>query len=205
LIIKEVKMMRHFNLIIISLLAFFLVGCATTNEQVKLKYSPRLRHYPHASHAKTLSVNKFTDVRGGNPNLITHKINEDYQQASGMYLAEKSLADILTQGLKMTLTKAGYKLTKHGDYVLDSELLRVHTFYDSGLISYTDHFSLQVEFTLTNRKTGAQVWDKILTGYSKYSSSEHREHPLRIEFRRAVNDLFYKLLSDQGFKIVMKQ
>lgn len=197
--------MKYYKLIILAILVVVISGCALTDEQVPLNYVPKSYTNLGVHPSKTIFVNEVTDSRGEDPKLIAHKINEDYENATGTFLAEKSMSSILKNGLELSLKQAGYHLLKNSPYELNATLLSIHTYVDAGAFSCVQHMAIQMEFTLVDRKTDNEVWNQIFTGRGIYSSQENVDQPIRNLFVRATNNLFKQLLSDDSFRVVMKK
>ena len=184
---------------------FLIGGCATTDEKVMLNYTPQVAKRSLAHQTKPIYVKEVTDARQENPKLIMHKINANYEDASGRYLSERPLADIFKHAIEVSLQQAGYHLAGDANYQLSASILNVHSSIEEELFSSIQHMSIQVEFTLVDKRSKEEVWDQIFTGRGQYSSKENLSEPLRTLFIRTADNLFNQLLSNNSFKTVMRK
>ena len=188
----------------ILLSLFLLSGCALTNEQMVLNYKPNLSAIKKVNSSKRLVLAKFTDQRGVNPKALTHKINLNEQQAKGLYLAEKPIAEILRTSVDQGLKHAGYKVGKKGAYKLQGSLVALDFKWIEGWVNSTLYSNIQMEFTLVDAHSGKQVWDQMYNGSGKYFTGDNLGTPYKIAFRRAANNLITKFVNSNEFNAMMK-
>lgn len=189
------------NTLIIFLFLIFLASCALTNEITPLSYQPDVTNVQNV-HVNTplLSVAEFTDSRGvSNSRLIAHKINMNENEASGMYLAEMPITEILTESAKTALSDVGYKISDKGKYVLRGNLLRLDFKPIVGFWKGRLQGNVQVEFSLIDKRSGSLVWMQTYRGFADIDSIEYRQI-LKVAF----DNLFTNLLSSSEFKDALR-
>lgn len=115
-----------FRLMFVSFIAVTIFyGCAFTNTSVPINYmGPQF--IPSAFQtkpSKALQIGKVIDQRTiADPRMICNKQN-DYGKTSGMYLAEKPVADILTEAFNYALVKSNYNVNREGIFEINGTLM----------------------------------------------------------------------------------
>lgn len=190
--------------LILIVIMTVLSGCALTNEPVSLNYSPKLSGVKKVSSSRAFTVGKFKDERGVDPKLVTHKINLNGQEAAGMILAEKPIADILQKSVENALKKTGYRVKKNGLYSLNGNLLGLNMHWIEGFVHSDLQCNIQFEFILSDRMTGKELWEETYNGVGFYRGKTDDGAPIPMAFSRAADNLIYKILNDSDFIKMMR-
>ena len=174
-------------------------GCAFSKSTVKLDFKPHTMA-EKVSVDKVIFVDKLKDLRGGDPNLLAHK--GVAMKTSGTYVTEKEVAVVVTDAIRDTLAQLSYKLAaSQGDLVLSGELLKLDSSPIMGFWSGQLDCSIQVNLKLSDSRTGASIWNEILTGFNKKTGVQidHEGHR-KDTTEAALADLTNKLATSASFR-----
>jgi uncharacterized lipoprotein YajG len=197
------KTLNKFSILLAALI--FLSGCAMTPTQVPLNYHPNKNLVVSAKTNKSISVKLFEDARGEDPNTIVHKTNGYNEETSGSYVAEKPIAEILSESIKESLSNSGYSVSQdftHTHFILCGKLTDLKIKVLQGMMRSTLQTKIMLNLKLIDSRTSTIRWADIIVGKSSVESNvfyTNEDDWLRNGFRLAVDDLITNLLNDNVF------
>jgi hypothetical protein len=195
------------KMVLLGLLTVSLNACAFTTSVIKIDYAPT----KYSSSQKlmdlkeTVSVDKFTDQRGGEPNLLSYK--GVTHRTSGKYLSDKEVSAIVTEATKALLITLGYPIVNDiGDFRLTGELLKFDSTPIMGFWSGQLEGVAQLNLKLKDNKTGSIVWQEMFSGSAKKTglqvdSEVHRKEVIE----NTLDDLMSKIAASQSLREFLEQ
>jgi hypothetical protein len=170
---------------------------------VKLEFQPGA-YGDKVSVDTVVGVQKLKDLRGTDPLLLAHKGVQF--KTTGTYVAERELAEIVTDAVKATLASLNYKVDgQQGELTLSGEILKFDSSVMMGFWSGEVDCSIQLNLKLTDNQTGNPLWTEILPGYSKkgHVQIDHEGHR-KLVIEAALQDVMKKLAESATFRLAVQ-
>lgn len=190
------------RLFLLGLVAASLNACAFTTSVIKIDYSPaKYSSSQRQMDAKgTILVEKFTDQRGGDPNLLSYK--GVTHKTSGKYLSDKEVAAVVTDATKALLLTLGYPIVNgSGDFRLTGELLKFDSTPIMGFWSGQLEGVAQLNLKLKDYKTGNVVWQEMFSGSAKKTGLQVDSEAHRKEVtENTLDDLMAKIAASESLR-----
>jgi hypothetical protein len=189
--------------ILLGLLAVGMSGCAFSTDVVKIEYSPS-RFTKVTESQKAIEVQRIKDIRGVEPTLLAYK-GVQYK-TTGKYVAEKEVADLMTDAIRQLLANLNYKVVEgKGDLTLTGEILKFDSQVLVGFWSGSIEGSTQVNFKLTDNQSRNIVWSEMISAYAKKTGLQVDREGHRKEVAEQVLDqLMQKLAESTTFKAAVE-
>lgn len=196
-------MIRNFPFLV--LMSLMLSSCALTTDQINYNYQSDNFSLPKTSSHKTIKIMPVVDARNEeNPNIIIHKINLDYQTATGGYTAPQPITNYLNDALQQALSEAGYHIVPQNPVVyLSSKILSMNCQVISGAFTATTQCNMLVDFALYNATTHKQLWNETLNGSG--SDKNIKTNPVAAILNQTINQVVKNLLTNDGFRYTLTQ
>jgi hypothetical protein len=189
----------RFKTCLAALFVIAVSGCAFTDSTVKIDYKPS-KGTPAVGVKETISVEKFADQRGMEPNVLAYKGVQ--VRTSGRYLCDREVSAVVTDATKTLLAHLGYSVVDEGgDYQLLGDLLKYDSAVIMGFWSGQLEGTAQVSLKLRGKDKNNIVWSEMLTGRAKKTglqidSEEHRKDVAE----GALDDLMQKISESQSLR-----
>lgn len=175
-------------------------GCAFVRYETPLNYSYKAAINGEKSLEDVLiSVGNFTDERSiSEPNMIVNIINANGQKTKGGYLAEKPIAEIVSDGLQQGLISRGAVVGMDPDKTIEGIILD----YDLDSIMHAFSASLTGKLTvkiLIKDNLNKIIWRDTFVGKGDTKSVWGTRKEIRDNFNASLDDLISKVISDGYF------
>lgn len=174
-------------------------GCAFTTETVKIDYTPS--HYFKVTDAtKTIEVNRFKDMRGVDPKLLSYKGTQF--KTSGAYVSEREVSDIVTEAIKNLLSNLNYQIVNDkGILTLTGEILKFESYVLIGFWSGQIEGNIQVNLRLIENKNGNIIWNEIFSGNGKKTGVQiDREGHRKEVIEKTLDNLMLNISNSTSLK-----
>lgn len=196
-------MLKHLIKFIVSCSIFILItGCALTTEHVSFNYHPPVTKAKAPAGSKTITVGNFQDERDVEPAVLANKINGYGKQATGKYVVERPVADILHDAFEEAFNNADYHIVNRSpEYTLTGKISEVAIVPVDGFFAGDIKYTIKCHFKLVLNKSGSVVWADIIAGHAKLENKVYCGDECYLEgFRAATDNLIAKLLKSHDFK-----
>ena len=198
--------MKHVRLGLFTLImsAGVLGGCAFTDEQVKIDYTPSDYSMRSTSDA-AIHVDRLRDARGVAPKLISYKGVQG--KTGGEYLNDIEISELLTNSIKAVLTKMGYRLdSSQYDVTLTGEVLKFDSYCIMGFWSGSIEASIQLNLKLINSKDNSIIWNETVSGQGKVKGVQFDSWGNRKEaIDQAMDSLMRNIASSETLKAAINR
>src|SRR5690606_30547915 len=116
-----------FKIFVLGISLISLTSCALSNSVKQINYQSNLKIDNKLSSSKTVQIEQMKDTRGyQDKKVIFYKKNMYNQTMSGAYMAEKPVAEILTEAIKNGFKEKNISVNDAiNDYILKSELAKL--------------------------------------------------------------------------------
>jgi hypothetical protein len=191
--------MKTFKVFLLGSIFLLLSSCAFSTSTVKIDYVPQ-DYSVHVDSSNSIFVQKLSDVRGVEPTLLSYK-GVQYK-TSGKYVTDREISDILTDALQGVLTKMGYHLVENGSNVtLKGDILKIDSQVLMGFWSGEMEATIQLSLKLIDSKSGAIIWDEVLTGNGKKTGLQiDREEHRKEVTEKALDSLMTKIATSTSLR-----
>lgn len=193
-----------FSLLMLALSVGLLSGCAFTNENVKLDFSPS-GYSSVSTGGTTIHLDKLKDARGVAPNLVSYKGVQG--KTGGQYLNDVEISEFLTDSIRQLLVQVGYNVdSSQSDFTLTGEILTFDSHCIMGFWSGSFEATIQVNLRLVKNKDNSMVWSETLSGHGKKGGAQvDRWGNRKLAFDLALNDLMQNIASSETFKAALNR
>jgi hypothetical protein len=196
--------MKSYSKFLLAVMLLTLVaGCAFTDSTVKIDYKPT-QFTPVSGSKSTVTVERFTDQRGVEPNLLSYKGVQT--KTSGKYLSEQEVSMVVTDATKDLLKQLGYTvLDNGGDYMLSGELLKFESYVIMGFWSGQLEGMAQVNLKVKDGKSGVLLWNELFTTTAKKTGLQidHENHRKDVA-ESTLDSLMKKIAESSSLKKVLE-
>jgi hypothetical protein len=190
---------------VLALLAIpLLMGCAFSRTEMKVNYAFAGQAAGAGFRNASLAVGRFDDRRGEtDPRFLVHKRNQ-YGTTSGGYLAEKPVAEIVAEGVRQALERAGYAVNE-GNLELGGAIESFRSDAEMGFWTGTLKTELAIKFVLRDKSKGRSLWNETFTGRGRAEAAFGGTDTVRQVFVQALDDALSQLAASDAFHQAMQR
>lgn len=187
-------MKSKFKIFVLGISLISLTSCALSNSVKQINYQSNLKVGNKLSYSKTVQIEPMKDTRGyQDEKVIFYKKNMYNQTMSGAYMAEKPVAEILTEAVKNGFQEKNISVNGSNDYILKSELEKLDYEAISGFSTVQLIPQITVKFQLID-KDGKVVWTDLITGKANTKGAKFEKF-----LPPAIDNLVEQLVNNQDF------
>ena len=187
-------MKSEFKIFVLGISLISLTSCALSNSVKQINYQSNLKVGNKLSYSKTVQIEPMKDTRGyQDEKVIFYKKNMYNQTMSGAYMAEKPVAEILTEAVKNGFQEKNISVNGSNDYILKSELEKLDYEAISGFSTVQLIPQITVKFQLID-KDGKVVWTDLITGKANTKGAKFEKF-----LPPAIDNLVEQLVNNQDF------
>ncbi len=183
-----------------ALLACLIGGCAFTDSTVKIDYKPSTFCVTETGVKQTISVERFTDQRGVEPNLLSYKGVR--HRTSGKYLSDREVSAVVTDATRALLACMGYSIVDGGgNYRFSGEILKFDSTPIMGFWSGELEGTIQVNLRVKDGEKSTIIWNEMLSGTAKKTGLQVDGETHRQEVAESTLDsLMRKIAESESLK-----
>ncbi|MGV4413294.1 hypothetical protein [Chryseobacterium sp. T1] len=188
-------MKSKFKFFVLGISLLSLTSCALSNSAKQINYQSNMKIDNKLSSSKTVQIEAMKDARGyQDEKVIFYKKNMYNQTMSGAYMAEKPVAEILTEAIKNGFKEKNIPVNNvTNDYILKSELAKLDYEAISGFSTVQLIPQITVKFQLID-KSGRVVWTDLITGKANTKGAKFEKF-----LPPAIDNLVEQLVNNQDF------
>jgi hypothetical protein len=192
-------------LVFAMIMAVLFGGCAYTTTVVNIDYTPS-KYSKITDATNTIEVKHLKDIRGSEPKFLMRK-GDELQKTTGQYIADRDIADIVTESLSKLLINLNYRVTPEtGVLLLEGELIRYDQQKLRGFLSAGLEGAMQVNLRLIHAKNGNILWTEIVSGRGYISDLQYISDRDRKEiFEKTLDNLIENIANSAKFKQVVEK
>ena len=187
-------MKSKFKIFVLGISLISLTSFALSNSAKQINYQSNLKIDNKLSSSKIVQIEPMKDTRGyKDEKVIFYKKNMYNQTMSGAYMAEKPVAEILTEAVKNGFQEKNISVNGSNDYILKSELEKLDYEAISGFSTVQLIPQITVKFQLID-KDGKVVWTDLITGKANTKGAKFEKF-----LPPAIDNLVEQLVNNQDF------
>lgn len=165
---------------------------------IEYKVPKGLIHQMASGSPRSVSIKEVLDLRGKDPRFIMNKLTLAGGPASGAYMAQKPVCEILNKAIFQAFELAGGKNQgKTPDLFMSAKLVSMDFAVMVGFAKCMLKGVIKMEVALTAPDTKDRVWEGTIEGVGRCGAGDLVQEV----FSTALDDFILKLLSSPFFSV----